>query len=292
MDNLDLSSLEPRTMTLFVGKVNINPSLFSPEFSVGRQRLRHLFEQPLKQTVTTIWGERESTWVVIDNELVETPIGVLACGRLGRIGQRSVPGFDLDMFKRVRTVVPNAYEHSNFVFDPETELIVFEERASISERMFRQVFAALCQLADPDLGHMSVYPKIDMATFEAAVKRLARVRRMEIDFVRPNPVNMDGLCDEFRRRLLDEPNSDHTAVHMESTGGLRADSAAVAVGLQMVDKTYGSAEFEGDSEAGISVVIRSDDQSLKRSVQALDDPRSFVKEFVKVHIEFGHREHM
>ena len=264
----DMDSDEPkvRSMSVTVAKVNLDPSLFAPG-GPGARALMGLFANPIRVSVLTERGDRSYDWVIEDNVVLDSDIGPIAAGRLGRIGRRSTPGFDLDTFQRIRTVIPNAYEYANFVLAFDLEWVVFEERPTLSHSAFREAFSGMCMAADPLLGYVSLYPKTDEAAFEAAVGSLRKVSRVAMDFVNPNPMNTDSILDDMYSRLLLQPNSHHTTLEMENRSeGLDGNSVPVLAAKQIASSGYGSSVFTGEPVEGVSVEIRSDDNLIKRSV--------------------------
>lgn len=87
------------------------------------------------------------------------------------------------------------------MLDLETELMAFEEKQTISARAFMRTLAEICMQANPALGYVSVCPRIDAEEFFVAIRQLKIIRQFVLDFVRPNPVNMDDACNDFRERL-------------------------------------------------------------------------------------------
>lgn len=271
-----------RSMSVAIAKVNVDPSLFDPR-GRGAKALMDLFAKPIRALVVTERGGRDYTWVIEDNVIIDSEVGLVAAGRLGRISQRTAPGFDLEAFERIRTVIPNAYEYANFVLAFDSELVVFEERTALSQSSFREAFANICMSADPSLGYVSLYPKTDEAAFECAIRRLGKIHQVMVDFVRPNPMNTDPVVEELYDRLLKQPNSDHTVLTMESrSAGLSTDSMPVLAARKIVGTGYGSSIFTGEPVNGVSVKVRSDDNLIKRTVQASDNVETFVQKFVKV----------
>ncbi len=271
-----------RSMSVVIAKVNVDPSLFATS-EQGAKVLMDLFEKPIRRSVVTERGDRAYTWLIEDNAIINSDVGPVAAGRLGRIGQRTAPGFDLEAFERVRTPVPNVYEYVNFVFAVNLELVAFEEKPTLSQSSFREAFADICMTADPSLGYVSLYPKTDEAAFESAISGLGKIRRVMVDFVRPNPMNTDPILEELYDKLLKQPNSDHTILEMENQStGLSTDSMPVAAAKRIVGTGYGSSVFTGESVDGVSVEVRSDDKLIKRTVHATDDVQMYAPEFVKV----------
>lgn len=280
-----------RTMHVMVGKLNIDPDLFSYEQAGTVPRLlRELFESQIRYTTETTWKNRKSRWVITDNVVFDVEGTSVAAGRLGKVREMPTQTFDWDSFQQRKAVVPDAYDYANFVLQLETELIAFEERQTISPREFMHTFAHICMGANPALGYVSIYPRIDVKEFLVAIRQMNTIREFVLDFVRPNPVNMDDACDEFRRLLLEEPHSDRATVKIESErGSLDPESRVIAAGKQMVSKGYGNAAFKGVTDAGTTVEIRSSDKLLRRSVEATDELSDFVPKFIKVIVEL-HRE--
>lgn len=191
-----------RTMHLVVGKLNVNPNLFSyGEAGTVSRLLRELFERQIRDTTETVWGGRRSRWVITDNIVLDVEGRSVAAGRLGKVREVPTQTFDWDSFQQRKRMVPDAYEFANFVLDLETELVAFEEKQTISARAFMRTFAEICMQANPALGYVSIYPRIDAAEFLVAIRQLKTIREFVLDFVRPNPVNMDDACNDFRERL-------------------------------------------------------------------------------------------
>ncbi|MGE5583964.1 MAG: hypothetical protein ACM309_00265 [Bacillota bacterium] len=276
-----------RTMHLVVGKLNVNPNLFSyGQADTISRVLRELFEQQIRDATESVWGGRQSRWVITDNTVLDVEGTAVAAGRLGKVREMPTQTFDWDSFQQRKRVVPDAYEFANFVLDLETELTAFEEKQTISARAFMRAFAEICMQANPALGYVSIYPRIDAEEFFVAIRQLKTVHEFVLDFVRPNPVNMEDPCNEFRERLLEEPRSDRATVKLESQrGSLNLESGVIVAGQHMVDKGYGDVTLKGTTDAGIAVEIRSGDKLLRRSVQATDEVSSFVPEFMRVIIE-------
>lgn len=272
-------------MIVVVGKLNISPDLFSyhREDENGYARLTALFGEPIRQVYSTTWGEKESNWAIIDNVVLDQPAGPVVVGRLARIREAEFPAFDREAFKQVKTRIPNACAHANFVLDIHSELIAFEEKDGLSLQNFVSSFSALSMMADPTLGHVSIYPRIDVLSFERAVGELRVISEMKLDFVRPNPIETDGILKEFRQKLLVDPNSSHTTIDLEAEGnGLDKDSLIVQAGKKIADQGYGSASFHGRTEGNVDVEVDSDSNRIRQSVTATDEVTDVFEKFIRV----------
>lgn len=167
--------------------------------------------------------------------------------------------------------VSNVASWSNFLFDFETEIVIFEERlGKISKNQFAEVFKRLIEINAPKLGEI-IYKLLPAAdNLKAELRKFKVINYARFDLI---PANWDD-DDEFNELDQELKNLGATeAVHEYKAKyqGLNSNSRLLTKPVNMSLAGYGHFDIRGSDHDGENKQLISKQELLYESIQSGDD---------------------
>lgn len=261
-----------RVHHLYAAKISILEHLFTEPLSV----LKQSFRTGISASGITLRAHN-SIWTFMDVEQIHEQDRELIIGRLCRGRdeksevldiESSTPTLKLDNF-------PNVATWSNFVFDYETEIVVFEEKSGrISIHQFIEVFLQLIIVQAPEIGNL----ESEFIPFEENIKeQIKKFNKIKYAKFHLKPANWD-FEDEFSD--LDEQLKllrSHKATQIyESKDGLNTESNLFRKPVNMIIAGYGNFVLSGIDNEGSQKKLNSKDELWTQTIDAPDGEPSEV----------------
>ncbi|WP_407306132.1 hypothetical protein [Desulfosporosinus sp. SB140] len=256
-----------RVHHLYAAKLSITEHLFTKPLA----QLKPLFKDGIV-TSKNYLTEYESIWALMDVQRLyikerELIIGVLCRGR----DQNATI---LDVASTIAHLkedsVKNVATTCNFVFDYETEIVVFEEKVGkVSKLQFAEMFVKLILAHSPDLGEIDseLIPLANIIKEEIRKFKSIHYARFEL---RPANWNDDDDFSDFDSKLkLLKTNKAIQAY--ESQGGLNTESELFRKPVNMVVAGYGKLDLKGIDKEGIGKQLNSENELLCQTIDAPDE---------------------
>lgn len=156
-----------------------------------------------------------------------------------------------------------------FLFDLESELVVFFERSKFGYNQFIEGFQGLLDLHIPDIGFMVFLAK-DQYSVGERIKMFYRFNKITSTIIPPNANEeaMDELYDKKSEELSSGNITRQTSIfesHKRSEKGIDINTQEVSNSLNtskaFIAKGYGNLKIEGENNAGIEIYYNSDADS-------------------------------
>lgn len=268
-----------RVHHLYAAKLSITEHLFTMPLEL----LKPLFKDGIV-TSTSFLTEYESIWALMDVQSLYIKGRELIIGELCRGRDQNATILDVastiallkeDNVKNVATIC-------NFVFDYETEIIVFEEKpGKVSKLQFAEMFVKLIIAHSPDLGEIEseLLPVANIIKEEIRKFKSIQYARFEL---RPANWNDDDDFSDFDSKL--KLLRTHKAVQAyESQEGLNAESELFRKPVNMVVAGYGKLDIKGIDNEGHTKQLNSENELL---CETIDAPEGELTKAVEYYYEF------
>lgn len=263
--------------------------LYTAKISVSE----HLFSKSLKDIKPNFYEGITTSGIFLNlynslwNFMDITPLTFkgreLIAGRIVRAKDESTRIVDTDTIKVKKDNISNVASWSNFLFDYQTEIVVFEERlGKISKNQFIEVFKQLIEVNAPELGEIQykLLPAADNLKAELAKFQIINYARFELI-----PANWDD-DEEFNELDEELKNLKATeAVHEYKSDfeGLNPKSNMFRKPVNMSLAGYGHFDVRGRDNEGDNKQVNSKQELLYESVQSGDD---IIEDFTRNYFTF------
>lgn len=251
---------------LYAAKININENLFSKPIEESKP----LFYEGIS-TSGIFLKLYDSLWNFMDISKINIAGRDLIAGRVVRAKDESKITVDTDNNRLTKDNVSNVASWSNFVFDYETEIVVFEERiGKISKNQFLVVFTHMVEINARDLGELKykLLPAAD--NLRAELRKFKTIHYARFELI---PANWDD--DEEFNDLDEELKSlgANEAVHeyKARNQGLNPSSRLFAKPINMSLAGYGNFDLRGTDAEGENKQLISKQELLYESLQSGED---------------------
>jgi len=251
---------------LYAAKISINEHLFTKPL----EELKPFFFEGIVTTGIFI-GLYKSLWSFLDISKIEIDGRVFIAGRVVRAKDESTKIVDTVNAKVKKGNVENVASWSNFLFDYETEIVIFEERiGKISKNQFLEVFKQLIQINAPQLGEIKyeLLPAAD--NLKAELRKFKHIHYARFELI---PANWDD-DDEFNELDQELKNLGvHEAVHEYKAkyNGMNPESRLFSKPVNMSLAGYGHFDIRGADHEGENKQLISKQELLYESIQSGDD---------------------
>lgn len=258
---------------LYAAKISINENLFTKPL----EELKPFFFDGIVTTGIFI-GLYKSLWSFLDTSVIEIDRRVFIVGRVVRAKDETTKIVDTVNAKVKRGSVENVASWSNFLFDYETEIVIFEERIGrISKKQFVEVFKQLIQINAPQLGEIKYkfLPAAD--NLRAELRKFNHIHYARFELI---PANWDD-DDEFNELDQELKNLGvNEAVHeyRAKNKGMNPDSKFFSKPVNMSLAGYGHFDIRGVDYEGEKKQLISKQELLYESIQSGDD---IIEDFIR-----------
>lgn len=259
---------------LYAAKLSINENLFTQQL----ENLKTLFLEAIS-TSSIFLNFSGSLWNFIDIERIRLDGRFLIAGRLLRAKDEVARVVDTKKISIKTSSVENAASWSNFLFDYETEIVIFEERKGrISRRQFLEVFKLLVEINSKEIGDIAYVLLPAAENIKQELKKFKHIYFARFELI---PANWD---DEEEFNDLDEELKKlgaTQAVHEYKTkyvNGLNPESKFFSKPVNMALAGYGNFDIKGNDLNGERKHLKSSQELLYESIESGDDN---IEEFSK-----------
>lgn len=252
-----------RVHHLYAAKISINENLFTkPLFQV-----KPFFLQGIK-TSGIFLMEYNSLWNFLDIEKLDIEGRTVLAGRLCRGKDEFTRVIDIENIKikkDKKDKKDNVASWSNFLFDYETEIVIFEERRGrISRYQFMDLFKRLISINAPELGLLE-YQFIPAAeNIRLEIDKFSKIYYARFEII---PANWDDDEDfnDFDEALKDLGTNKASQVY-ESKNGLNKNAKLFKKPVNMALAGYGKFNFSGTDKEGDHKQLDSSKELFYRTV--------------------------
>lgn len=156
-----------------------------------------------------------------------------------------------------------------FLFDLESELVVFFERTKLGYNQFIEGFQGLLDLHIPDIGFLIFLAKDQYAVGER-IKMFHRFNKITSTIIPPNANEeaLEELYDKKSEELSSGNITRQTSIfetHKRNKHGINIHTEEVSktidTGKAFITKGYGNLKIEGENKAGVEINYNSDADS-------------------------------
>ncbi len=266
-----------RVQHLYAAKLSIHENIFSRLID----DMKPLFKKGIRVSAKPMrWSD--SYWAFMDIQQITIDSRFLIAGRLyrGRDEDVEVMVLENEEVKTKIENVQNATTKSNFVFDYETEIVVFEERhGKISKNQFIEMFKKLIMSNVPEIGDLEseFLPLEESLLME--INKFSKVYAAKFE-LKPANWNDDEDFSDLDEELKDLKT--HKAIHMyESRDGLNREARLFRKPVNMVIAGYGKLFLSGRDLEGNTKQLDSENELLSQRIEAPDED---IKEVVTSYI--------
>lgn len=190
-------------------------------------------------------------------------------GKLVRRFPYKAEEFDEETRETETVIYKNNSVSTYFLFDLQSELVVFYERNKLGYNQFIEGFQGLLDLHIPDIG-FQVYLAKDKFSIRESIKLFHKVRKITSTIIPPN-ANEEALEDLYDRKSdeMAEGNiTKQTSIfesHKRNQQGLDTKSKDVSNVIDLseafISKGYGKLKIEGENSEGVEIHYDSDADS-------------------------------
>ncbi|MBN8434690.1 hypothetical protein JF536_11345 [Priestia flexa] len=141
---------------------------------------------------------------------------------------------------------------SFFIYEPQSELLVYEVTGSITSDQFIQLFTKLLS-RDVYVGAVVIKPLTKPFHIKEAIYTFDKVTQIEFNLIHPNPFK-----EEFNlyQDIIDANNLKHLNIEMENRDGIKIQdddaksnfTPTIENGIALVEKGYGDIQVKGFNE--------------------------------------------
>ncbi|MBJ7956825.1 hypothetical protein JDS77_03670 [Bacillus cereus group sp. N28] len=215
-------------------KINIHENIFSENV----EELIRLIPIAISKKPEILDGNYK--WIITEtNEIIEDGKNFIY-GNLVMSRFESVKVLDGDELKE--HPIPGRAYTSRFVYEPTSEILIFEETSKIRRDDFIKIFAQLIQQSDFQIGEVIITFINQTEDLIKQIKSLDVLTKIEFEFIHPNfhgRKTFKSLSDIIR-----EENANKMKLHLENEKGLNKEGETINAGLEMIE-TYGEAKATG-----------------------------------------------
>lgn len=218
-------------------KVNINEAIFSNDVDyLIRLIPKVMLSYPELST-------KKSTWVWCFGDLETDEEQKIVWGNF--VKKRNEKKLVYDGSKTVYQEIKNAAYQSFFLYNTETEILVFEESADINRESFMDAFERIIYKGHIEIGEISVQLIPLKSVIKSKINDIEVLTKIEFDLIHPNPIHHDSYRD--LDDIIKKEQATRLKTTLENQNGLNKEGAFIQSGIEMVARGYGDVNAYGYS---------------------------------------------
>lgn len=173
------------------------------------------------------------------------------------------------------TVIASAH----FLFDPKSELLVFEQRSpDISPPTFIEAFRKLCVNTRRELGDLNITLLPDRTVLRNELKTFRTITIAEFSIVHANWLHdtaLNALDEQLKKARAREGS-----IKLKNPRGLQLDSEIIEDGLTMVENGYGHVKLSGYDRSGRRKKMDSRNNLIQEKISIDGDQHTWFQGFL------------
>lgn len=260
-----------RNCNLYALKISVSENIFSQKLSY----LKKFFKKAIRDSDEYI-EEYDSVWGFIDTMEIKKNRRTLLSGTLLRGKDQIKKLVDTDKKSLKKGLVPNVAHEAHFIFDYQTEIVIFEEKKGIISRyQFERIFKEIILTHEPDLGHLVS----DFLPAPNLLKEIDKFEKIKYAKFKLHPANwnFDDNFDELDMNIKELKANKVTQTY-ESEEGLDKKSKMFKDPVNMSLAGYGQFDMNGKDNTGNYKVLKSYEELLSEIIKLEDD---VIEEFIE-----------
>jgi hypothetical protein len=275
---------------IYAAKVNINQNIFNHNV----QELVPLIGKAILNSKGKKYEEKLLKWVFTEVREINLGGSEYIVGKLCKIKKdTTVKKFDDINHKNFIDKEKNLSYESVFLFDNQSELLIFEETCDIEKDKFIRVFEKLCYICDQTLGEIIIKFFPNSKTIEEYLNKLDRVYMAKFKIIPANFKSNRG----FKKldSMLKEENIREVDIVLKNKDGniLTYEDSFFYQCLEMVKNAYGNFIVSGrDRENKKKIRVDSEYAIHKRNINYNENLIEYISEFhiliSEVKVSFTH----
>ncbi|MGZ0084542.1 hypothetical protein ACWNXI_02900 [Caldibacillus thermoamylovorans] len=242
-----------------LAKVNISSNIFEPDY----RKLIHLIPDAMRSGF--VYRSRKGKYEWEFAEIKEYEIYGLRFIS-GKFTKSSPLDYKVNINGKVlNEIIPKESKISFFVYEPENELLFFEENSQIQREEFLTSFKNFIFNADYRIGKIEINTIPVKKELEYIISNIQKITSIEFDLVKANGLIEEEDLNSFDR-LLEINKSNRIKLRLEnSKDGIDKNSEIIQDGIKLASKGYGHVNVSGENEFEItSLPPRSESRGRKR----------------------------
>lgn len=250
-------------------------------------RLEELVTKSEKYTQETGKGKQKFLWILLDGEKFNFDDKSIIYARLAKINTRFEEEY-LDEDKRTTKKVvidrPRILMSSNFIIEPNSQSILFEEKPQISIKQFIEIFSTLYKRYFADMTNVRIDPRIETEKIFQILGQYDKITKASFKVTPSNPEDEE----DFRKldEILKNSNSSEANLKFknEEDGLNICDNTIVREAIALSGAGYGNCTLVAERN-GDTAVVKSDDQIFRTMVPTFENARENAETLYKKIIE-------
>ncbi|MDX8046625.1 hypothetical protein SH601_11595 [Gracilibacillus sp. S3-1-1] len=233
-------------------KININSNIFS----LNKENLVKLIPDAILGKPTL--EKNTWTWKITETKTISGYGVEFIYGNLVKSRYESVNVVDGDKINNYKIPKPVAY-FSRFIYDPVSEVLIFEETGQIDRDEFMERFQDLIFKSKIEIGEViiKVIPKKE--EIYNRITNMDVLTKIEFDLIPPNMHSKDTFAS--LDDIIHEENATRMKATFENKDGLNKDGVFIKSGVEKVSNAYGDVKAYGYN----NIPSRSKRHKTKRS---------------------------
>ncbi|WFR64294.1 hypothetical protein P9222_09035 [Paenibacillus amylolyticus] len=141
--------------------------------------------------------------------------------------------------------IENVACQSFFLYNSETEILVFEETGDINRESFMSAFERIIYKGHIEIGEISVQLVPLKSVIKSKIDDIEVLTKIEFDLIHPNPIHHDSYKD--LDDIIKKEQATRLKTTLENQNGLNKEGPFIQSGIEMVSKGYGDVNAFGYS---------------------------------------------
>lgn len=244
-----------------LAKVNINGNIFNDDY--------HELIKLIPETFTSGYsykGKRSSIWTWEFGEIETFMLNNVSFYRGFFTRSRELEIISNQEGKLLKDTIPKVSHPSFFLYEPISELLLFEETGDIPRKDFINAFESFVYSANFKIGKIEIKLIANKDEVFAKVFGMDNITKVEFDLVYPNGL-IDNKAFKDLENFIKEQNSTRVKVTLENGKGLDKNGMIIQGGTEMVSQGYGDVKAYGYDEITEELPPRSKRKKKKRKKQ-------------------------
>jgi hypothetical protein len=269
---------KPRNQSVLCAKINFEnddenkiPSLNNMILS-----LKEIYDANIEEEFDN------GTWGLLDLEVDE--YASFAVGRLFRYKSQDIPKKSEEKSLYAETISDRVF-YCNFLFDRDSQIIIFERTTNISENQFLSKIQSLINSRGKQINAYNLAIYSNMESFRTRVTKLDKLINIEFNLNSPNnPPNFITDLDSALANATTQTNAKTVKTEIQAKDGetLKFSGDLIEMAVQMVERTYGIAKVKGLDSQDIYHEIYSNEKHFERTFKCNDLMNNVKERYYKV----------
>jgi hypothetical protein len=220
-------------------KVNINSAIYSPN-------VKDLIDLiPVAILTYPEWRIGRSKWVWRFSELKQENEKKIIHGNLIKTRFEYKNVYNKEIKKTEKVKIDDAAYESYFLYNYETEILIFEENSQVKREEFIIAFEKVVFNSSIDVGEISVQLLPSKNEIRSEIESMEVLTKIEFNLIHPNFVPDEAYKD--LDDILHKEQATKMKTTLENPHGLNKNGKMIQSGIDMVSKGYGGVNAYGFS---------------------------------------------